>query len=192
MSEDCCLHVCLSACLSDIQLSDDWYLTSAVLFLLRCLLSVAWRLVISSVWYQLFIVWGPLFAVCIFLIRYVRYLPTAVFSWCLLSDAECLLSACLMVITLCLLSAVCCLMSLIWCRMSTVFRPLFDVCCPRVFWYILSAICYLLSDASYLTPDVCCLISFACCLLFMSVVWCLVSACLMTLMFTAYMPYVWC
>ena len=182
-----CTSVCLSVSLSDIYLSDDWYLTSAVLCLLRCLLSVAWRLVISSVWCQLFIVWCLLFAVCIIFICCVCYLGAAAF--CLMPLIWCWMPAVCMSFDnygmLFLLSAVCCLMSLIWCRMSTVFCLLFDVCCLRVFWYILSAICYLLSDASYLMPDACCLISFACCPLSMSVVcmshvWCLLHTCLIS------------
>lgn len=171
MSEDCCLYVCLSVCLSDIYLSDVSYLTSAVLsvplFAVCCLTSCDIFCLMSAVYCLMS-------AVCCLHIfdMLCLLLPAAVF--CLMSLIWCQMSAtCLLIIMLCLLSAVCCLLSDARCLLSFACCLMSDVCCLRVFWYILSAICYLLSDASYLTPDVCCLISFACCLLFMSVVCCL-------------------
>ena len=130
MSVDCCLHVCLSVSLSDIYLSDDWYLTSAVLCLLRCLLSVAWRLVISSVWCQLFIVWCLLFAVCIIFICCVCYLGAAAF----------------------------CLMPLIWCWMPAVCMS-FDNYVMSAICYVLSDASYLMPDACCLISFACCPLS---------------------------------
>lgn len=181
-----CTSVCLSVCLWDIYLSDDWYLTSAVLRLLRCLLSVAWRLVISSVRCQLFIVWCLLFAVCIFLICYVRYLLAAVF--CLMPLIWCWMSAVCMSFDNYLMSTICCLLSdvsylmpdvyclspAVWCLLSAV-SVSFDIFC------LLSAICCLMPAVWYPLPAVycLCLLSGVCCL-YVSWLWCLLHTCLMS------------
>lgn len=175
MSEDCCLHVCLSVCLSDIYLCDDWYLTSAVLsaplFAVCCLTSWDIFCLMSAVY-------------C--LICYVCYPLAPVFCLMpLLSDSW--MSARLLIM-LCLLSAVCCLMSLIWYRMSTFFRLLFDVCCLLSPCLLIYFVCYLLfvvwcllSDTGCLLSDIICLLSavYVCCL-YVSWLWCLLHTCLMS------------
>ena len=182
MSEDCCLHVCLSVCLSDIYLCDDWYLISAVLsaplFAVCCLTSWDIFCLMSAVYCLLFTVW--------YVMSVIRWLLSdASLIWfldvctsfdnvmsticCLLSDVSylipdvyflslavwCLLSAVSVSFDIfCLLSAICCLMPLIWYRMSAV-------------WYHLPAVCCL------------CLLSGVCCL-YVSWLWCLLHTCLMS------------
>ena len=182
-----CTSVCLSVSLSDIYLSDDWYLTSAVLCLLRCLLSVAWRLVISSVWCQLFIVWCLLFAVCIFFICYVCYLGAAAF--CLMPLIWCWMPAVCMSFDNYVMSTICCLLSDVSYLMPDVYCLLPTVWCLLSPCLLIYFVCYLLSVVWCLLSDAGCLLSDILCLLSTVYVCCLYVSCLM---FAAHMPYFWC
>ena len=82
MSEDCCLYVCLSVCLSDIYLSDVSYLTSAVLsvslFAVCCLTSCDIFCLMSAVYCLMS-------AVCCL---HIFDMLSAIAGCCLLSDVS--------------------------------------------------------------------------------------------------------
>lgn len=163
-------------------MTDIWPL---LFCLLRCLLSVAWRLEISSVWCLLF-------TVC-FLLSDMLCLLSA--GSCLLSDASLIwfLDVCTSFDNV--MSTICCLLSdvsylipdvyffslAVWCLLSAV-SVSFDIFC------LLSAICclmpliwYRMSAVWYHLPAVCCLclLSGVCCL-YVSWLWCLLHTCLMS------------